>query len=231
MPEVNNSKDTTYHLYTYSRSACAQRLRIAFNLKSAFLPSVILHHVDMSAGEHLTDSYRAINPSGKIPSLVIESNNAAAKITITQSTAILEYLEEAFPGQSPLLPPQNQALERARVREMIGVVTQDMFPRVNRKTANRVFEIRESLEDQRDFVQTALNEGFDVYEGLLELYGGKYSVGDEITLADVCLAPQVFQAYNWGVDVRGEQTKWPLLKSLMKRLDEIEAFRKETNVE
>ncbi len=189
----------------------------------------------MPAKEHLTDAYRAINPSGKVPALIIESkgeelNKPRNKIILTQSTAILEFLEEVFPTTSPLLPAPGAFVQRARVREMVGIITQDIFPRVNRSTAQRVHDIRGSEDDRREFVHSAINDGFDAYESLLSSYGGKFSVGDEITLADVCLAPQVFQARNWGVDVRGSQTKWPRIKELVMRLDGIEAFRKETMI-
>jgi len=214
---------TTYHLHTFFASSCAARIRIALNLKD--IP-VIFHYVDMEKEQHESESYRALNPSASIPTLVVESsegsNDESTPFTITQSVAILEYLEEVFPDQVPLLPKGAQT--RARVRELMYIITSDIFPPTNSRIVTRVRRIRDSPEDEKEFAKTILNEGFAAYEKMLERYfpGKKYSAGDEVTLADVCLVPQVEQARFYGVDFG----QWPLLNGVIERLEELEAFKK-----
>ncbi|KAF2256978.1 maleylacetoacetate isomerase [Trematosphaeria pertusa] len=217
---------TTYHLYTFYCSSCAARIRIATNLKR--IP-VISHYVNMQSDEHETEDYRELNPSASIPTLVVETSNGArgepSKFSITQSVAILEYFEEVFPDSSPLLPPPSQPEARARVRELMYIITSDIFPPTNARIAQRVRGIRNSRDDQMSFARTIFNEGFTAYEKMLERYskGKKYSAGDEVTLADVCLVPQVQQARFYGVVDLGQ---WPLLSGVIGRLEDLEAFRK-----
>jgi maleylacetoacetate isomerase len=229
MPARDQPNILTHHLYHRERSSCARRVRIALALKN--VPNVVLHDVDMDAGEHMTDAYRAMNPSGAVPTFVREITSPTGEVrerfVLTQSTAILEYLEELFPFGHAFLPDHRKREQRARIREMVAIVTQDIFPIANRKNANRIREIRDSEDDQLVFLQRALHEGFDAYEKMLEKYGGCYSVGDELSMADVCLVPQVVQAKMWGVDACGDGWRWALIKGIVEQLGRIEAFAKE----
>lgn len=223
---------TTYHLYNRERSSCARRVRIALALKQ--VQNVVLHDLDTESKDHMMDEYRTLNPTGAVPTLVIETTapkggGVGERLVLTQSTAILEYLEESIqpPSAILLLPPIQDAVQRARVRQLVALVTQDIFPLANRKNVNRIGEIARSEDGQLAFVKRALDEGFDAYEKMLEGFGGKYSVGDELSLADVCLVPQILQAKMWGVDVLGEEEKWPLVRSVAGELVKIEAFAKE----
>jgi maleylacetoacetate isomerase len=223
--DVNAPTSVTYHLYTFFASSCASRIRIAFFLKEIPL---ISHYVDMQNGEHESEAYRVINPSAAIPVLVVETlnkdTNEISKFTLSQSVAILEYLEEAIPSQRPLLPPLSQPVDRARVRELMYIITSDIFPPTNSRISGRVRKIRDSRDDKNDFVMKVLNEGFTAYEGLLERYskGKKYSVSDEVTLTDVCLVPQIEQARFYDLDFG----VWPLLSSVIENLEKLDAFKK-----
>jgi maleylacetoacetate isomerase len=222
-----NNPAQTFHLYTFFASSCAARIRIAFNLKN--LP-VISHYVDMRQGEHNTGTYRTVNPSASIPTLVIETSRdndgeaESSSFSISQSVAILEYLEEVFPERIPLLPPTSEPEGRARVRELMYIVTSDIFPPTNAKIARRVKAIRDSEDDQDEFVKKVMSEGFAAYEKMLELHfkGKKYSAGDYVTLADVCLVPQAEQARFYGIDF----AQWPLLNGVLERLEALDAFKK-----
>lgn len=223
---------TTYHLYNRERSSCARRVRIALALKQ--VQNVVLHDLNTECRDHMADKYRDLNPTGAVPTLVIETTapkggGVGERLVLTQSTAILEYLEESIqpPSAILLLPSIQDAVQRARVRQLVALVTQDIFPLANRKNVNRIGEIARSEDGQLAFVKRALNEGFDAYEKMLEGFGGRYSVGDELSLADVCLVPQILQAKMWGVDVLGEEEKWPLVRSVAGELVKIEAFAKE----
>lgn len=113
------------------------------------------------------------------------------------------------------------------MRELVAVVTQDMFPFANRGNGVRLCEVAGATEEGRkEFIRLKLNEGFDAYEAMLVTCGGRYSVGDEVTMADVCLVPQVLQAQLWGVFVLGCD-RWPLMKAVVGRLARVRAFARE----
>jgi maleylacetoacetate isomerase len=221
----NSATSVTYHLYTFFASSCASRIRIASHLKNIPLVS---HYVDMQNDEHDSEAYRAINPSAAIPVLVVETlnkdTNETSKFTLSQSVAILEFLEEVFPSHRPLLPPTSQPADRARVRELMYIITSDIFPPTNSRISGRVWKIRDSRDDKDEFVKKVFNEGFSAYESMLERYskGKKYSVLDEVTLADVCLIPQVEQARFYELDFG----IWPLLSGVIENLESLDAFKK-----
>jgi maleylacetoacetate isomerase len=229
MPVHDKPNVCTYHLYNRERSSCARRIRIALALKS--VPNVVLHDIDMDTGQHMTDEYRAMNPSGAVPTFVVEITSPTGEVkerfVLTQSTAILEYLQDLFPMRCPLLPDYTKREQRARIRELVAIVTQDIFPIANRKNANRILGIRNSEDDQLKFLNRALHEGFDAYEKMLERCGGKYSVGNELSMADVCLLPQVLQAKMWGVDVCAEGERWSRIRGIVEELAKLEAFMNE----
>jgi maleylacetoacetate isomerase len=230
MPAYKKPNILTYHLYNRERSSCCRRIRIALALKN--IPNVVLHNVDTDTGEHMTEEYRAMNPSGAVPTFVREITSPTGEVkerfVLTQSTAILEYLVEKFPLMGyPLMPDYRYMEQKARIREMMAIVSQDIFPIANRKNANRIREIRDSENDQISFLKVALHEGFDAYEKMLEKYGGCYSVGDELSMADVCLAPMVLQAKMWGVDVCTEGKRWPKIKIVVEECGKIKAFAHE----
>jgi maleylpyruvate isomerase len=113
-------------LYTYFRSSAAYRVRIALNLKGLAYDAVTVHLLK-DGGQHLQDAYRQINPSGLVPSFQDD------RITLSQSLAIIEYLEEVFPDV-PLLP--KDAPGRARVRELAQIIGCDIHPITNLRVLN-----------------------------------------------------------------------------------------------
>jgi maleylacetoacetate isomerase len=208
----------TYHLYTFYASSCAARVLIAAHFKGLDLKH---HFIDMGQDEHETEEYRETNPSGAIPTLVIESDDGA-KFVLTQSIAILEYFEEQYPNLNPLLPSLQQPQQRARVRELQNIITNDVFPPTNSRIAMRVRAIRGERADQINFVQQVMNEGFTAYETMLKRDGGDYSVGNQVTFADVCLVPALEQAKFYQLDL----SPFPLITAIYDRLMQLEAFQK-----
>ena len=122
----NSSITDEIHLYTYYRSSCSARLRIALHLKN--LPHT-QSHISLIDGSHKKDTYVSTNPSGTVPTLIIKSNSGP-EIKITQSVAALEYLEEAYPTLAKALLPRDPAL-RAKVRELVNIVACDIQPPTN----------------------------------------------------------------------------------------------------
>ena len=175
----------------------------------------------MSTDAHETEEYAKINLSKAIPTLVVEQTGKEPFV-LTQSIAILEYFEEQFPNRKPLLPPLDQPEKRAIVRAVQNIITNDIFPPVNSRIAMRVRAIRGEREDQVKFVHRVNSEGFAAYEAMLERYGGLYTVGDEVSLADVCLVPAVDQAKLHKLDL----STFPRMTAVYDRLMELDAFKK-----
>jgi len=214
---VSVEQKTTYQLYTYFRSSCSARVLIAAKLKNIHLTQA---YIDMGKEEHKGDSFKLLNPSGAVPLLVIR--DADGEITMSQSIAILEYLEEVeAPDQVALLPPVTSPKDRAKVRELVGIITMDLFPPTNGRVAQMVREIRGEASDQVKFVQTIMATGFASYEGMLQGCSGKYSFGDSVTMADACLVPAVDMAQGYKCDL----TPYPRVLAVYNELMKLNAFR------
>ncbi|MCB5176125.1 MULTISPECIES: maleylacetoacetate isomerase [Microvirga] len=173
-------------LYTYFRSSAAYRVRIALNLKGVSYESL---PVNLLKGEQRGDGYRAMNPQGRVPSLDI------GDAILTQSPAILEYLDEVYP-EPPLLPVG--AVNRAKVRAVASLIACDIHPLNNSGTLGY-------LKNKLGHDQAAADEwyahwvrqGFEAIETMLG--PGPYAFGPRVTLADVYLVPQVFNARRFNV--------------------------------
>jgi maleylacetoacetate isomerase len=173
-------------LYTYFRSSAAYRVRIALNLKGVSYDAV---PVNLLKGEQREERYGAINPQRRLPSLDIGST------TLIQSPAILEYLDEVYP-EPPLLPVG--AINRAKVRAIASLIACDIHPLNNSGTVgylkNRLGHDQAAADE---WYAHWVREGFDAIEALLG--PGPYAFGPRITLADIYLVPQVFNARRFNV--------------------------------
>ncbi|KIX08994.1 maleylacetoacetate isomerase [Rhinocladiella mackenziei CBS 650.93] len=207
-----------YTLYSYFRSSCSARIRIAAHLKNIPLEYRYIHLVK---GEQHGAEYTALNPSESVPTLVVTDVQTSQVITkIRQSVAILEFLEESRPDLPKLLPGVEDTVGRARVRELVNIVACDIQPVTNLRVLNFIKPLDiEAKTWQLHFMAF----GFRAYEELLKSYAGKYSVGDELTLADCALAPAIDGALRFGVDVPGE---FPHVWKVWENLKVVEAFKK-----
>jgi len=181
-------------LYTYFRSSAAYRVRIALNLKGLPYEAVPVHLL-RGGGEQLQDQYRKINPSGLVPALQDERG------TLTQSLAILEYLEETHPDV-PLLPAD--PLGRARVRELSQIIACDIHPINNLRVLRYlVHQLGVSEEAKTEWYRHWVREGLAALEAHLARDPGTadFCHGETPTLADCCLVPQVFNAQRFDVDL------------------------------
>lgn len=177
-------------LYTYFRSSAAYRVRIALALKGLAYDSVPVHLL-REGGEQHQSAYRAVNPAGLVPAL--QDDGA----TLTQSLAILEYLEERHP-QPPLLPLA--ALDRARVRALALAVACDIHPLNNLRVQAYLRGTLGSDDGQvAGWITTWMREGFGALEGLVAQHGGRFAYGDSPTFADCFLVPQCYSAQRYGV--------------------------------
>jgi maleylacetoacetate isomerase len=198
-------------LYTYFRSSAAYRVRIALNLKGIGYEAV---PVDLRPGAHRQPDYLSRNPQGLIPAL----EDAGA--VIAQSLAIIEYLEETHP-RPPLLPAS--PLDRARVRSMALAIACDIHPLNNLRVLNY---LRSPLGQDEAAVDTWYRHW--IAEGLRGLEeeakrgngDGRHMFGTQVTLADVCLVPQMFNARRFKCDVE----PFPTLRAICAHLETVPAF-------
>jgi maleylpyruvate isomerase len=181
-------------LYTYFRSSAAYRVRIALNLKGLGYEAVPVH-LQRHGGEQLQDGYRTINPSGLVPALQDERG------TLTQSMAILEYLEETHPDV-PLLPVD--PLGRARVRELSQIIACDIHPLNNLRVLRYLVRtMGVSDEAKNEWYRHWVKEGLASLEAHLARDAGTadFCHGEMPTLADCFLVPQVYNAQRFDIDV------------------------------
>lgn len=177
-------------LYSYFRSSAAYRVRIALALKGLDFDIVPVHLVK---AQHKSADYIALNPQGLVPSL--QTDHAV----LVQSLAILEYLEE-IDSDTPLLP--KEAIDRANVRAMCQLIACDTHPLNNLKVLNYLsHELGITAEQKQAWYAHWIHESFSALEVLLQKHSGKFCYGDEPTLADCCLIPQVYNALRFHVDL------------------------------
>ena len=194
-------------LHGYWRSGTSYRTRIALNLKGVTYEQ---RTHDLRQGEQKSEAYLALNPQGLVPALEHEGR------VITQSLAILGWLEERFP-EPPLLP-RTSPEDRAEVRAMATLIACDIHPLNNL----RVLKAVKGLGGDTDaWADQWIRPGFDALERLIEQRGGGWSWGEAPTIADCCLIPQVYSARRFNVDV----SAWPLISAIDARAAEHPAFQ------
>jgi maleylacetoacetate isomerase len=201
-------------LYTYFRSSCSARLRIALYLKGIPFNSVF---VNLLKDEQSSAAHREINPSGTVPALVVQ-RASAAPVTITQSMAALEYLDEAFPNNGPALLPSDPE-SRALVRTLSEIIGCDIQPITNLKTLKRVAPLG---ADRATWSKEIIEDGLRAYETIVSRSAGKFSLGDQMTSADICLIPAAWGAERVGVDL----AMFPVIHRIVQNLEEEDAVKK-----
>lgn len=199
-------------LYTFFRSSTSYRLRIALAFKRLdYTP----HYVSLPKMEHRDPAYRALHPQGLVPLLIDDDNS------FIQSMAIIEYLDEAYP-EPPLMPGDMH--ERAYVRAVSQIIGCEIHPLNNVRVLKRI-------QSQFGADETATNTWYRhwIAEGLggLEAYvagaglAGQFCCRDSVTMADVCLVPQIFNAQRFGCPLHD----YPELNAIFARCMELDAFR------
>lgn len=199
-------------LHGYFRSSAAYRVRIALNLKGLRYEPVSVH---LRSGEQRAPGFLALNPQGLVPAL------AHGDDVITQSPAILEYLDEAFPDTTRLLPDSPAA--RARVRALAAIVCCDIHPIDNL----RVLGYIQGPLGQDEAAMIAwynhwIRLGFEALESMLanNPLTGAFCHGDTPGLADLCLVPQIFNARRHDLDM----APYPTISRVAAACDTLEAF-------
>lgn len=178
-------------LYSYWRSSTSYRVRIALHLKDIPFETI---PVNLIAGEQAQPEYLAINPVAGVPSLILESGE-----TLTQSMAILDYLDAAYP--MPSLVPADP-IDAANVRAAAMVVACEIHPVNNLKIGAKLKEMGHSQDDFVAWMNEWMTRGLSAFQALLPRET-PFCFGDAPGLADLCLVPQLYNAQRWGCDLSG----------------------------
>lgn len=192
-------------LYSYYRSSCSWRVRIALMYKRIDFDII---SVNTDAGEQSHPDYVALNPAKVIPTLMIDG------VVLTESLAILEYLEETRP-QPSLLPsdPAARALVRSIAQQIICGIQPLQSLRSRKQAA--------SFTQEDPWTQHWITDGFMVLEQMLRKTHGRFCFGNEVTFADCCLAPQVYNAVRFGVPMH----QFTTIQEINANLMELDVFQ------
>uniref|UniRef100_A0AAQ4S0R5 maleylacetoacetate isomerase n=1 Tax=Gasterosteus aculeatus aculeatus TaxID=481459 RepID=A0AAQ4S0R5_GASAC len=220
-------------LHGYFRSSCSWRVRIGESCTSIGLPACSLNAFTMltkfalctsafalkgieydpvpvnliqDGGQQLSEQYKKLNPMQQVPSVEIDG------ITVSQSLAVIQYVDETRPGPR-LLPADPKG--RAQVRMISDLIASGIQPLQNLHVLQKIGA------EKAQWAQHFIERGFQALEPILKQTAGKYCVGDEISMADICLVPQVYNAERFKVDVG----QYPTIKRLNRTLLEMEAFK------
>ncbi len=196
-------------LHSAWRATAPYRVRIGLAIKGVTYDYAAL---DLIAGDQRLAAYRGVNPQGLVPTLDLGDGHV-----LTQSLAILEWLEETRPTP-PILP--RSAVDRATVRAMAGIIACDIHPLNNTRVGRKLNRLGLPQEAITDWIHGWIRDGFDALEPMVSRHGGQLAFGDEPTLADCCLVPQVYSARRFELDL----TPWPALTAAADRAGLFPAF-------
>jgi maleylacetoacetate isomerase len=201
-------------LHGYWRSSATYRVRIALNLKQLAYEYIPVHLVK-NGGEQKSTAYQSLNPAMLVPTLIDEDRD----LILNQSMAIIEYLDEMYDSGMKLLPEHKS--DRARIKMVAYDIACETQPITNLRVLNALRDEYGAHDDAvTAWCQKWIKSGFDTVEKRLQTRAGKYSFGYDVTLADVCLVPQVYNAKRFKVDMEA----YPLIKKVYGNCQALESF-------
>ena len=205
------SANSGLELYSYYRSSAVYRVRIALELKELSWRQLPVSLLD---GDQKQETYLQVNPQGLVPALVTLEG------TITQSLAIIEYLEETYP-QSPLLP--GSAIDRAQIRSMAYQIAMEIHPLNNpRVTQFLTTKVGASEAEKMHWYHHWIQVGFTALERRLTVLGskGSFCFGNSVSLADLCLIPQVYNALRFDCPMQD----YPFISAIYSHCSDLAEF-------
>ncbi|MFM5559595.1 maleylacetoacetate isomerase [Aeromonas rivipollensis] len=198
-------------LFGYWRSSASFRVRLVLQLKGLGYEQ---HPVNLRQGEQKEKAYRRVNPQGLVPFLI------DGDVQLGQSVAIMEYLDETYPAY-PLMPSAPE--ERARVRQIVNMIACDTHPLNNLRVLNYLEQELAQSKTARDaWYRHWIDETFTALEQLLMTTAGVYCVGNEVTLADCMLVPQVYNARRFNMTL----DDYPTIARIVANCEQLQAFIK-----
>ncbi len=195
-------------LHSAWRSSAAYRVRIGLNLKGL---AYEIAPVNLVSSQHLAPAYAALNPQRLLPALEVDGK------VLTQSLAILEWLDETVPGY-PLLP--EDPYDRAVVRAMAQIIASDIHPVNNLRVLRALTDLGVAEPDREAWIRRWITDGFTALEQMIVEHGQGYAFGSEPTLADCVLLPQVYNAERFKTDL----TPFPAIRAVAARCAQHPAF-------
>ena len=200
-------------LHGYWRSSAAYRVRIALNLKGLQVEHCPVHLVN-NGGEQHSAGYKLLNPSELVPTL------EEGELSLNQSLAIIQYLEDSYPQVS--LYPEDPT-QKAEVMAFALDIACDIHPLNNLRVLKYLTGPLALSEVQKmQWIKHWMTLGFNALEKRLQQTAGLYCFGDRITVADLCLIPQVYNALRFEVNM----ADYPLISAIYRRCNELDAFYK-----
>jgi len=210
-------------LYGYWRSSAAYRVRVALNYKGLDAELLSVHLVKDGGEQHKAE-YARLNPQELVPALIDSDSKGELQgeeqedFVLSQSLAIIEYLDEKYP-ENALLP--QDLYDRAIVRSMAMSIACEVHPLNNLKVLQYLSkELALDDEAKSAWYHHWIDEGFSAFEKQLVKYSGRYCFGDNITLADLCLIPQVYNANRFNVDL----SPYPNIVRIVENCNRLDAF-------
>lgn len=204
-------------LYSYWRSSCSWRVRIALHVKGIPFEQ---RTVNVLGGEHrdATSPLAKKLPFGLVPALVVIPNagNGGDEVVLAESMAIIEYLEEKFPDRQPLLPGTPE--DRARIRALSLLIIADTQPLQNLGVLQH---LSAEPEKRKEWAQHWIRRSFAHLEAELARCAGTYAYGDQLSLLDCCIPPQVYNAKRFGIDM----SAFPTIERVERALALLPAFQ------
>jgi maleylacetoacetate isomerase len=201
-------------LYGYWRSSATYRVRIALNIKKIEYEYIPVHLVKEGGQQHSKD-YLTLNPAHLVPTFVDDDED----IILNQSLAIIEYLDEHYPGDTPLM--SKHSLDKARIRTISQDIACDVQPLANLRVLNYLRDkCGVSTEERTIWSRYWIESGFNGIEKRIQNTAGEYCFGFDLSMADICLVPQVYNAERFGVDME----PFPLIKKISNNCNKLEAF-------
>ena len=202
-------------LYDYFRSSSCYRVRIALNIVYEDFQS---RSIDLKNGAHKDDAYKSVNPQGLVPYY------KDGDFELAQSMAILEYLNQKYPSAGLLYGTKE---DQAYIRQMAMIIASDMHPYGNPRTwKGYLMDVMGHDQDEAlSWMHYWLHQGFKDYEALLIKHGksGQFTFGDKVSLADICLIPQLYNARRYGMDLSAYPMILDIEKNCIKKDEFIKA--------
>jgi len=206
-----------FQLYNYFRSSASYRVRIALHWKNIpfdYLPV----HLLRQGGEQYLDTYKKLNPLSQVPTLV--HREEGKKTVISQSVAIIEYLEEIFPKRASLFPRAPEL--RAVVRQSVETINSGAQPFGNLATLSFIQKEYGATELQKEkWIQYWIDKALSALEQIAALHSQDYLIGSEVTAADLFLVPQLLTARRFRVDL----SNFPKLLEVERKCLELQPFQ------
>lgn len=206
-------------LYTFFRSTSSARVRTAAKVKGIDLSFV---YINVRRNEQLDDDFKNLNPNGTVPVLTVtpRSNDLKEDSTfaIRQSIPILEFFEEAFPDRNPLLPPLTDWAGRSHVRDLVNIIACDIQPPTNRRILLKIEAQGGSL---KQWAFDIMDQGMQTFEQTAAPLAGRFSYRNQLTMADVVLAPAVENAIRYGVDL----ARYPTIQRVFETIRNLDEFK------